>query len=114
MNPPSLNHDLAILSPTVGPSVSRYWALFVVATLLVGSLWFLPGSARPEPVVLKLATVAPQRSIWGKALNAIAEEVRAATEGQVKIQIFADGIQGLERTVVRKLRVGRLQGAGRQ
>ena len=112
MNPPSLNHDLAILSPTVGPSVSRYWALFVVATLLVGSLWFLPGSARPEPVVLKLATAAPQRSIWGKALNAIAEEVRTATEGQVKIQIFADGIQGLERTVVRKLRAGRLQGAG--
>ena len=67
-------------------------------------------AAAPK-VRLKIAATPPERSIWGKMLKQIADDVKKSSDGQVQIKVYAGGVQGDERTVVRKMRIGQLQGA---
>ena len=60
----------------------------------------------------KIATLAPDRSVWIKAYNEIADEVEKVTNGDVKLKCYPGGIQGDELTVLRKIRIRQLQGAG--
>ncbi len=60
----------------------------------------------------KVATLAPNRSVWIKAYNEIADEIKTATNGDVKFKCYPGGVQGDELTVLRKIRIGQLQGAG--
>ncbi len=60
----------------------------------------------------KVATLAPDRSVWIKAYNEIADEIKTVTGGDVKFKCYPGGIQGEELTVLRKMRIGQLQGAG--
>lgn len=60
----------------------------------------------------KISSQAPERSIWGKALIKIAQNVSAVTDGEVEFKIFHGGVQGDEQTVLRKMRVKQLHGAG--
>jgi TRAP-type C4-dicarboxylate transport system substrate-binding protein len=73
-------------------------------------LFAIPLSAAPK-VRLKIAATPPERSIWGKVLEEISDQVKRETDGQVEIKVYAGGVQGDERTVVRKMRIGQLQGA---
>ncbi len=59
----------------------------------------------------KIAALAPERSVWGNTLKTLAREVGEQTDGQVKLKIYASGVQGDERTVLRRIRVGQLHGA---
>ncbi len=61
---------------------------------------------------IKVATLAPDGSSWVKALRAIDAEMRAATEDAVGLRIYPGGVQGEEETMIRKMRVGQLHGAG--
>lgn len=90
--------------------------LFSVAVLCV--LGVLCGSnasrvhAAVEPHVLKFATLAPEGSTWMKVMNELNDELQKKTDGRVKFKMFAGGIQGDEKDVVRKVRIGQLQAAG--
>ena len=68
-------------------------------------------SAPPVAQRLKFASQAPERSAWGKALAAVAGDVERESSGQVKLKFYPGGVQGDERTVLRKLRIGQLHGA---
>lgn len=68
-------------------------------------------SGADSPVTLKLAAPSPERSAWGKGLNDIAARVEEQTDGRVRLKVYHGGVQGDERTVLRKLRVDQLQGA---
>ena len=59
----------------------------------------------------KIAALAPERSVWGKTLKTLARELAEQTDGQVKLKIYPGGVQGDERTVLRRIRVGQLHGA---
>jgi TRAP-type transport system periplasmic protein len=76
--------------------------------ILLLSLVALPAAAQTQ---IRLATLAPDGSAWTKELRAAAEEVRSETDGRVHIRIFPSGVQGSDATVMRKIRVGQLQGA---
>jgi TRAP-type C4-dicarboxylate transport system substrate-binding protein len=67
--------------------------------------------AAPKPVVVKLASFAPEGSIWDKGLRQMGDEVRRETAGRVSLTVFAGGQQGEESSVVSKMRLGALQGA---
>lgn len=71
----------------------------------------LAGDAAAPAVTLKLATAAPERSVWIKALRDIAADVTKDTAGRVQIKVYPGGVQGDEQTVLRKMRIGQLQGA---
>ena len=61
---------------------------------------------------VKFATLAPDGSTWMKAMKQFTDETTARTGGRVKFKIYAGGVQGDERDVVRKIRLGQLQAGG--
>jgi TRAP-type C4-dicarboxylate transport system substrate-binding protein len=67
------------------------------------------GSARAEPVTIKLGTLAPTGSPWHDALKELAERWAEASGGQVRLRVYPGGVQGSEGDMVRKLGVGQLQ-----
>jgi TRAP-type transport system periplasmic protein len=77
--------------------------------LLAVSLMFM-FSAQMYPVTIKVGSVAPDRSPWGKALKEMAIEWSKITNGQVRIKIYPGGIAGSENDVIRKMRIGLLGG----
>lgn len=84
--------------------------LYFLAALLSIST---PSSARDsQRHVFKIATLAPDRSVWMKTYQEIANEVASLTNGVVKFKCYPGGIQGDELTVIRKIRIKQLQGAG--
>lgn len=76
-----------------------------LAWLLLGGLTVLPA------LTLKLGTLVPEGSPWVDALRRVAAEWQRLSQGQVILKIYPSGIAGDEADMVRKLRIGQLQGA---
>src|SRR4051812_17056320 len=68
-------------------------------------------AVRAQTAAQKLATVVPDGSIWDKSLKKMGTDWSQATGGRVSLAVFSGGSQGDEPTVLRKMRVGALQGA---
>ncbi len=68
-------------------------------------------SFQVQSVQLKIATLTPEGSGWMEAMRAGAKEVKERTEGRVIIKLYGGGTQGSDKTVLRLMRVGKLQGA---
>jgi TRAP-type C4-dicarboxylate transport system substrate-binding protein len=81
--------------------------------LMFGALVALTLSSAPlaQSVGIKLATVVPDGSIWDKAIKKMGADWQQATDGRVSLTVFSGGSQGDEATVLRKMRLGALQGA---
>lgn len=73
-------------------------------------LLFLLMPLSSEALTLKLATVAPEGSSFMVAMRKGAEEVTQKTSGRVKIKLYGGGVMGNEKSVLRKIRIGQLQG----
>jgi len=72
-------------------------------------LFFLPFVL--EAQVIKIGSIAPDRSPWNDALKEIAREWQTISKGQVKLKIYPGGIAGSEEDTIRKMKVGTLGGA---
>ncbi|MEK9711666.1 MAG: TRAP transporter substrate-binding protein DctP [Thalassolituus sp.] len=59
---------------------------------------------------LKIATLAPDGTSWMKVMRAAADDIQTETEGRVKLKFFPGGVQGSDQSVLRKMRIGQLQG----
>jgi TRAP-type C4-dicarboxylate transport system substrate-binding protein len=59
---------------------------------------------------IKIATVAPDGSEWMKEMRAGAEQIRSRTGGRVNVKFYPGGVMGNDAQVLRKVRVGQLQG----
>jgi len=84
----------------------RFVFLLVVTPVLAAGI----AADRPK-YQLKIAVQAPERSVWGKTLKSISREIAEKSNGEVKLKAYWSGAQGNERTLLRKMRVGQLQGA---
>lgn len=60
--------------------------------------------------VVKIATLAPEGSAWMRELRAAAAEVKAGTQGRVEVKYYPGGVMGSDTVVLRKMRLGQLQG----
>jgi TRAP-type C4-dicarboxylate transport system substrate-binding protein len=74
-----------------------------------------PSAAAPvapsaAKVVIKIASIAPGRSPWDKALERMAAEWERISNGAVEVKIFSGSIAGNEQDMIRKIRLGALQG----
>mgnify|MGYP005755824979 FL=1 len=58
----------------------------------------------------KIATLAPEGSSWLREMRAAADEVKQRTEGRVEFRYYPGGVMGDDATVMRKIRLGQLQG----
>lgn len=79
------------------------------AALLLLSLSI--SAAHAAPVVIKMATLAPEGSSWYKVLQTMGEGWKKATNGAVTLRIYPGGVSGDEEAMIRKMRVGQLQAA---
>ncbi len=61
--------------------------------------------------VLKIATLSPEGSDWMKVLRRSAQQISEQTSGSVKLKIYSGGVMGDDKAVMRKMRIGQLQGA---
>ncbi|WP_372366841.1 TRAP transporter substrate-binding protein DctP [Candidatus Uabimicrobium sp. HlEnr_7] len=64
-----------------------------------------------EEVILKIATVTPEGSLWTKKLRDMDKEIKKKTKGRVRLKIYADSRKGSEAKVVRKINDFKLDGA---
>jgi len=74
------------------------------ATLL---LFFSLGA---QAQLLKIGVLAPEGTTWAKKMDEMAKEIKEATGGKVRLRFYFGGSQGDEADVLRKIRVGQLQG----
>jgi len=89
--------------PTTTRSTTRLAVLGLVLALLAAAG---PAAAR----TLKIATVVPDGSSWLVEMRKAADEIKERTEGRVKLKFYPGGVMGSDKTVLRKVRAGQLQG----
>lgn len=68
--------------------------------------------ARPGRKRIKIATLAPDGTPWMKTMRAITRYVENNSNGNVKFSYYAGGVMGDEPDVVRKMKMGVLNGTG--
>lgn len=86
-----------------GGRAYRLLPLFLLPLLLC---W----AAGAGAVQFKIATASPDGLGWMNRLRTAISEVETATAGRVTFKVYPGGVQGDDFTVLRKMRVGQLQG----
>jgi len=79
-------------------------------TSFVLALWLAIVAAPASAVDIKIASVAPDGSRWMQQMRAGAEEIQARTGGRVALKFYPGGVMGNDAQVLRKIRIGQLQG----
>ena len=86
-----------------------------IKILGIGFLIFLffnqTAMGEEKSVLIKLGTLAPEGSSWIKTFNALNTEVMKKTENKVQFRIYPGGVLGDETDMLRKLKIGQIQGA---
>ena len=89
------------------PPLRRLLALIAPGMAL--GLW--AAAPAEASTVLKISTLAPEGSGWTRALREMDADLRAATGDALRLRIYPGGVQGDEEVMLRKIRIGQLQGA---
>lgn len=77
---------------------------------LSGAALVLMGPLAASGQELKIASVAPDGSGWMRAMRAGADRIRESTSGRVVIKFYPGGVMGNDAQILRRIRVGQLQG----
>ena len=91
-------------------ALGRALLALLFALLISSDVWVPMAGAEPAHV-LRIATLAPTSSPTGREYQNFRRELAKRINGQVSVRMYAGGIAGDERTVVRKIRAGQLDGA---
>jgi TRAP-type C4-dicarboxylate transport system substrate-binding protein len=59
---------------------------------------------------IKVGVLAPEGTGWAKNIRKMTSEIKEATKGNVEFKVYYGGSQGDEQDVLRKIRLGQLQG----
>jgi TRAP-type C4-dicarboxylate transport system substrate-binding protein len=68
----------------------------------------LPATAA---TTIKIATVAPDGTAWMKEIRATGDAIKKETDGRVELKLYPGGVMGDNATVLRKIKIGQLQGS---
>lgn len=91
----------------------KKWNAIEILIAVISITLFLsqPGRAAEKDLVIKIATLAPEGSSWIKTFSLINGEVAKKTENRVKLRIYPGGVLGDETDMLRKMKIGQIQGA---
>jgi TRAP-type C4-dicarboxylate transport system substrate-binding protein len=89
----------------------RHLILLFAIGLLISGDSFVTSASAEAAYQLRIATLAPRQSPLGQEYSKLRTGMRERTNGQVKMKMYYGGVAGDEITVVRKMRVGQLDGA---
>jgi len=85
--------------------VPKALSILITLGLLITSA---PPLSAQKPVTIKLATLVPERSVWGSFLTKMEAEWKEATDGRVNLRVYPNMVAGDDPDVVRKMRIGQL------
>jgi TRAP-type C4-dicarboxylate transport system substrate-binding protein len=86
---------------------------FIVNIIIAGvSLAFCTSSALSQEFLIKFATLAPEGSTWMNVMKEYDQAVRKESSGRLGFRIYPGGVQGEDKDVIRKMRLGQLHSAG--
>ncbi|MEW6377762.1 MAG: TRAP transporter substrate-binding protein DctP, partial [Thermodesulfobacteriota bacterium] len=92
--------------------MGRDCAIKILGLSLLISLLLIPLVIGAEKsFVIKIATLAPEGSSWMKTFNTLNTEVMKKTENKVQFKIYPGGVLGDEMDMLRKMKIGQIQGA---
>jgi TRAP-type transport system periplasmic protein len=74
---------------------------FVLAAVSIGA----------QAATIKIATIAPEGTAWMREMRAGADAIKKRTDDRVEIKYYPGGVMGDDATVLRKIKIGQLQGA---
>ncbi|HAY40159.1 MAG TPA: C4-dicarboxylate ABC transporter [Desulfobacteraceae bacterium] len=74
---------------------------FIVIVMLTG---------QAQAIQIKIATISPEGSVWMEKMREGAEELARKTNNRVEIKFYSGGVMGDDKAVLRKIRIGQLQG----
>jgi TRAP-type C4-dicarboxylate transport system substrate-binding protein len=80
---------------------------YIVGLVLIASL-----AATAQQFTIKFATIAPEGSTWMNVMKEYDAAIRKESGGRMGFKIYSAGVQGDEKSVLRKIRVGQLHSGG--
>ncbi|HKX11841.1 MAG TPA: TRAP transporter substrate-binding protein DctP [bacterium] len=81
-------------------------------SLAILGLALSAGSAQAVPEhEIKLSVLAPEGSTWVKEMEAMGQDLQTQSGGRLALKIYAGGVSGDERDVLRKMRIGQVHAA---
>ena len=92
------------------PLLARASLTLAALTLLI-LLAPLPSGRAGEAAILRIATLAPEASGAGQIFRIFDQSVRKRTGDRIQMRLYAGGVAGDERDVLRKIKLGQLEGA---
>ena len=78
--------------------------------LLAAMTLLLLNSSIANARAIKIATVSPDGTFWMQEMRAGAKEIKQKTQGRVEFKFYPGGVMGSDESVLRKIRIGQLQG----
>ena len=84
--------------------------IFQIYKKLVLILFILLLTQTVYAVRLKIATLSPEGSMWMEKMRKGAEMVAQKTDNRVTFKFYPGGVMGNDKTVLKKIRIGQLQG----
>jgi TRAP-type C4-dicarboxylate transport system substrate-binding protein len=85
----------------------------ITAILLALAILLVPvDSQAKSKYVFKIASLAPNGSVWANHFKNFAKEVTEKSNGEITFKIYPGGVMGDDRAMYRKMRIGQLQGGG--
>lgn len=89
--------------------LQKVMAIVGAAAVIAG--FGFAGEAHAADQTIKLGTLAPKSSPWGKVFETWAKAVNEKSGGKMELQFFYNGQQGDEAAMVGKIKSGQLDGA---
>lgn len=79
---------------------------------IVGLLFLASLAVYAQQYTIKFATIAPEGSTWMNVMKEYDAAIRKESGGRMGFKIYSAGVQGDEKSVLRKIRVGQLHSGG--
>ena len=83
---------------------------FLGLSLLVFLFFTQTVMGAEKTLLIKMGTLAPEGSSWMRTFNTLNTEVMKKTENKVQFKIYPGGVLGDEMDMLRKLKIGQIQG----
>lgn len=79
--------------------------------LVLVALGMLLSAEAAAKTKLRFSTLAPKNSSWGKVFKVWEQAIIKKTHGEIELDVYYNGVQGMEESMVGKMKTGQLDGA---
>lgn len=87
-----------------------FWSTLILALCVAVNP--MQNKAHAQQYIIKFASIATEGSTWMNVMKEYDTAIRQESGGRLGFKIYAGGVQGEDKDVMRKIRLGQLQSAG--